>query len=24
MADKIIGTVKKARGDMWSAFKVGL
>lgn len=24
MADKVINTVKKARGDMWSAFKVGL
>jgi hypothetical protein len=24
MADKIVHTVKKARADMWSAFKVGL
>jgi hypothetical protein len=24
MADKVINTVKKARGDMWAAFKVGL
>lgn len=24
MADKVIKTVKKARGEMWSAFKVGL